>query len=263
MKNDLELNVPIPAGVQEGVGVNWANRGQAILPTVRSLRTRFVETERLALSPPSAAQQNLEDIVRINHWFGGHRSLLQVLQKLVRPLDRFSLLDVGAASGDMGRRIRGKYKNAHIVSLDHRIIHLQRATAPKVAAEATALPFRDRSFDFVLCSLVLHHYSDECAAEMARELLRFARQALIVVDLDRHPVPYSFLPLTGWLFGWSQLTIHDGRISVAAGFKASELGLIAELAGGSKSIVRRHWPWFRISAVISPQGCGGSSKALP
>jgi len=129
-----------------------ANAFGAILPSMASLDQRSVQPEWLDLSPLPAARQNLHDIVRINRWFGGHRSLLQVLQRLVRPSDQFSLLDVGSASGDMGTRIRKSYKNAFVVSLDHRILNLQPAASPRLVAEASELPFRDRSFDFVLCS---------------------------------------------------------------------------------------------------------------
>jgi SAM-dependent methyltransferase len=243
------------------VGRTWRNDGReladggrrTIFRAIRSLGRRVVEPEWLDASPVTSAQQNLRDIVRINRWFGGHRSLIQVLERLVRPTDQFSLLDVGAASGDMSKQIRKMYKNAFVVSLDHRILNLQPAAPPRVVAEAAVLPFRERSFDYVLCSLVPHHYRDECAVALIRELLRIPRQALIILDLDRHPVAYSFLPVTGWLFGWSELTIHDGCISVAAGFKARELFSIAELAGATRAVIRNHRPWFRISAVILPQ----------
>jgi len=82
-------------------------------------------------------------------------------------------------------------------------------------------------------------------------LLRFARRALIVLDLDRHPLPYLFLPLTRWLFAWSEITVHDGCIWVAASFKADELRGIGHEAGAKEAQIQRHWPWFRISMVIS------------
>ena len=214
---------------------------------------RVVESEWLEGAPPSVAERNLQDLVRINRWFGGHRSLLQVFEKLVRPLDCFSVLDVGAASGDMGKCIRGSYKNAVVVSLDHWIAHLRPAAPPRVIAELSALPFRDRSFDFVLCSSLLHHFSDRCAAALVDELLRFSRRALIVLDLERHPLAYSFLPLTSWVLRWSELTVHDGCISVAASFKARELRLIAERPGAKETVIQRHWPWLRISATITPR----------
>ena len=211
---------------------------------------RVVRPELLESAASSAIKRNLQDLARINRWFGGHLSLLQVFKRLVHPADKFSVLDVGAASGDMGAEIRKAYRSAFVVSIDHRIVHLDRAVPPRVVANAPSLPFRDGSFDFVLCSLLLHHFSDRCAATLIAELLRFTRRALIILDLDRHPISYSFLPLTSWLFRWSQLTVHDGRTSVAAGFKANELQKIVRQAGAKKAEIRRHWPWFRISAVI-------------
>jgi ubiquinone/menaquinone biosynthesis C-methylase UbiE len=131
----------------------------------------------------------------------------------------FSVLDVGAASGDAGKRIKARYRSASVVSLDHRLTHLGTAESPRVAAEASALPFRERSFDFVLCSLLLHHFSDGYAIALVAQRRRFARQAVIVLDLERHPGAYAFLALTRFLFSWSELTVHDGCISVAASFR--------------------------------------------
>jgi len=176
-----------------------------------------------------------------------------VLQKLVHPQDRFSVLDVGAASGDMGECIRRSYKNAVVVSLDHRVAHLRRAAPPRVVADAIAMPFREQSFDFVFCSLLLHHFPHPRAVALVGELLRLARRALIVMDLERHPLAYLFLPLTKWLFDWSETTVHDGCVSVAAAFKADELGRIGQEAGAKEAVIQRHWPWFRISMVISSQ----------
>jgi ubiquinone/menaquinone biosynthesis C-methylase UbiE len=186
-----------------------------------------------------------------------------VFEKLVHPLDRFSVLDVGAASGDAGKRIKARYRRASVVSLDHRLTHLGAAAQPRVTAEASALPFRERSFDFVLCSLLLHHFSDECAVAFVAQLRRFARQAVIVVDLERHPAAYAFLPSTRFLFNWSELTIHDGGISVAASFKEKELASIAKRAGADKALVHRHWPWFRISVVIPSEAAPARSVNSP
>ncbi len=212
---------------------------------------RVVEAERLQFALPLTAKRNLEDLARINRWFGGHRALLKVLRTLVHPLERFSVLDVGAASGDAGTLIRKTYRNAFVVSLDHQMAHLRLAAPPRLVAAASALPFIDRSFDFVLCSLLLHHFSDRCAAALIGELLRFPRRALIILDLERHSIAHSFLPLTRRLFRWSELTVDDGRKSVAAGFRVNELRYIAQQAGAKQIEILRHWPWFRISAVIS------------
>jgi ubiquinone/menaquinone biosynthesis C-methylase UbiE len=218
------------------------------------MNDRVVNPEWLQSSPPLVAKRNLQDLARINRWFGGHLSLLQVFKTLVHPSERFSVLDVGAASGDMGTRIREAYRNSFVVSLDHRMIHLNEAASPRLVADASALPFRERSFDFILCSLLLHHFSDCQATALIAQLLRFGRRALIVLELERHPISYAFLPLTKWLFRWTDLTVHDGCASVVAAFRVAELGNIVQRAGAGKPEVRKHRPWFRISAVLRIPG---------
>jgi 2-polyprenyl-3-methyl-5-hydroxy-6-metoxy-1,4-benzoquinol methylase len=220
----------------------------------RVLNPEFLDGAGLAM-----VARNLRDLVRLNRWFGGHRALRQVLGRYLHPLDRFSVLDVGSASGDMGRCIGETYRHASVLSLDHRLSHIGAAPSPRVVAEASALPFRSRSFDFVMCSSFLHHFDEPCAITLLTELRTFARRALIVLDLERHPLAHSFLPATRHLFRWSELTVHDGCASVAAGFTTAELARIARQAGAENAEIRSHRPWFRISAVIPASPEGGSA----
>jgi 2-polyprenyl-3-methyl-5-hydroxy-6-metoxy-1,4-benzoquinol methylase len=211
---------------------------------------RVLKPELMDHADAAEAAVCLRDLARINRWFGGHRVLLQVLRKLVQPGRRFSILDVGAASGDMGRVIRAHFPGAMVVSLDYRASHLRLGQGPRVAANAFQLPFLPGSFDFVLCSLFLHHFSDSQAAELIATLRQVARSALIVLDLERHPLPYYFLPATRRLLRWSPMTVHDGVISVAAAFRPEEIRDLVRAAGATVARVRRHRPWFRLSAII-------------
>jgi len=194
---------------------------------------------------------NLQDIVRINRWCGGHRVLLRVLRGLVSSRERFSVLDVGAASGDMGQCIGEVFPNARVLLTDYRLAHLRNTALPRVAADAFRLPFLPGAFDFVICSSVLHHFPDGQVVDLIRKTRSFARRALIILDLERHPIPYYFLPSTRSVFGWSTLTLHDGPISVAAGFRAEELASLTHAAGAGAVTIRKHRPWFRLSAVVS------------
>jgi SAM-dependent methyltransferase len=211
----------------------------------RVLKPELLETARFAL-----AEKNLHDMARINRWFGPHRALLRVIKDLVSPQEQFSLLDVGAGSGDMGNCILKRFRHAKVVSLDLRINHLHNVQSPRVAADAFQLPFLPKAFDFVLCSSFLHHFPDSQVINLIAELRRVTRRAVIVLDLERHPVAHSFLPMTKRLFGWSPLTIHDGPVSVAAAFHPVELAALVRAAGADSTIVQRHRPWFRISAVV-------------
>ncbi len=210
---------------------------------------RVRRAELLDAAEASEAARNLRELARINRWFGGHRTLLKLFSDLVRPHEAFSLLDVGAASGDMGLALRKRFSQASIVSLDRQPSHMQSAVSPQVAADALALPFASASFDFVLCSSLLHHFSEDQAITLLREMHRLARRAVVVLDLERNPLAYFFLPLTRALFGWSELTVHDGCASVEAAFRLPELNCLAQSLAPARIILRRHYPWFRISLV--------------
>lgn len=211
---------------------------------------RVLKPELLDSAGRELRDLNLQDIVRINRWCGGHRVLLRVLRGLVSSRERFSVLDVGAASGDMGQCIREVFPNARVLLTDYRLAHLRNTALPRVAADAFRLPFLPGTFDFVICSSVLHHFPDGQVVDLIRKTRSFARRALIILDLERHPIPYYFLHSTRRVFGWSTLTLHDGPISVAAGFRAEELASLTHAAGAGAVTVRKHRPWFRLSAVV-------------
>ena len=67
---------------------------------------RVLKPELLQNAERALAERNLHGIARINRWFGGHRALLSVMNELAPRGKQFSVLDIGAASGDMGNCIR-------------------------------------------------------------------------------------------------------------------------------------------------------------
>ena len=220
---------------------------------------RALNPELLDFAGPTYADRNLRELARINRWFGGHRALLRTMRDLVHPQEQFTVLDVGAGSGDMGRCLTRHFPEAKVISLDHRPLHLRHAPSPRVVADALQLPFARRSFDFVLCSSVLHHFPDSGVVDMISTLRLFARRALLLLDMERHPLAYHFLPMTRKILGWGPLTVHDGPISVAAAFRMEELVSLTRAAGSSVAIARRHRPWFRLSVVI-PAGTPESAE---
>jgi hypothetical protein len=212
-------------------------------------RERVILPELLDHANLQDARENLKDLVRINRYFGGYRLVRGMLAEFQRPGDRFSLLDVGAASGDMGASIRESFSRANIVSLDRIGRHLALAPHPKLVADAFQMPFPQGSFDFVFASLFLHHFSNDQVVELLRSFKRVAGRAVIVLDLERGPLAYRFLPATRWLFGWHPITVYDGPVSVQAAFKKDELLALATRAGLSRARVSSHRPWARLSLV--------------
>jgi len=212
-------------------------------------RKRVIEPEMLDHAPPEVARASLRDLARVNRYLGGYYVLGRLFDGVVKPDGGFSVLDVGAASGDMGAQIRRRYAGALVTSLDLKRDHLTQAAHPKLVADAFHLPFRPASFDFVFSSLFLHHFTNDEVVELFRGFRALARRAVLAIDLDRGPLAYHFLPSTRWLFGWHEITINDGQISVAAALKKDELLALAARAGFSGARVRAHRPWSRLSLI--------------
>ncbi len=213
---------------------------------------RILERELLDDAPDGEAHQNLRQLAWLNRWFGGHRVLRHSLSQLYTPQDAFTLLDVGAASGDHAGAIHRRFPHARVTCLDWKLRNLRQAPPPRVQADAFALPFSPAAFDVVHCALFLHHFTNPQIVQLLRNMAHCARRAVVVQDLERHPLAYYFLPATQWLFGWNRLMVHDGAISVEAAFHPSELAALATQAGLTPE-VRRHLPWFRLSLIAEPR----------
>ena len=212
------------------------------------LGKRLILPELLDTLPPAQARGSLLDLVRINRRWGGHSTLRSLLKESV-PDDGepFSVLDVGAASGDMGACIRKWYPAATVTSLDYVESHLQASLGPRVAGDAYRLPFRSASFDYVFCSLFLHHFPDQQVVGLLRDFGAVARKAVLAIDLERHPIPYYFIAWSRPLLGWDPVTVHDGAISVEAAFHPKELEDLARRAGLPNPRARAFRPAFRIA----------------
>ena len=125
-----------------------------------------------------------------------------------------------------------------------------------MAGDAFRLPFRPGSFDYVFCSLFLHHFQDKEVVRLLRDFGEVARKAVLVIDLERNPIPYYFIAWSRPLLGWDPVTVHDGAISVEAAFHRKELEDLARQAGLAKS------PGARVSSGVPDRACrGGAVRA--
>jgi hypothetical protein len=172
-----------------------------------------------------------------------------MLKEIAAPDKAFSVLDIGAASGDMGDRVRAWYPRAQVFSMDYRLEHLAGCAPPKFVADAFQRAVRPRSVDFTFCSLFLHHFTDPQIVSLLADFAQMARRAVLVIDLERNPIPHYFLPASRPVLGWDPVTVHDGKISVEAAFHPEELEALARQAGLRKVRARTHRPAFRVSLI--------------
>lgn len=193
------------------------------------------------------ARASLRDLRRINAWLGGRRVVTTLIKRQLRRtgLRHFTLLDVGTGSGDLPEYMASRF-GAQVTGLDRQVRHLREGAGGSwvpVCGDLRQLPFRPRSFDFVMASLVLHHFQDDEIVELLAHLAELARHALLVNDLERHVIPWHFIRHAPTLNEVSRL---DGAASVQQAFTAPELESLARRASLTRINVQRHIP-FRLS----------------
>jgi ubiquinone/menaquinone biosynthesis C-methylase UbiE len=129
-------------------------------------------------------------------------------------------------------------------------------------ADALALPFADRSFDLVSCSLFAHHLEPTELARFAGEASRVCRDAVLINDLVRHPMHlalvYAAFPLMR-----SYVSRVDGLASVRRAYVPDEIQQMLSNGSGRKVEISRHF-LFRMGVILWKNGMdqrAGSSTA--
>ncbi len=206
-----------------------------------SFKQRSQELERLDTGDytPREYAKWQREMRFIHRVFGEMRALRNSLLREILESGEaeVAILDVGAGSGELLREL-SKWlveKKAFLVGAE---INMEAASAIRgengggvtaILADAMTLPFESDSFDYVFCSLFLHHLDDEQAVAMLREMGRIARKKIFVIDLNRSPVAYYFYKLVGSLF-LQRFTLEDGALSILRSRSPGELRSLAERA---------------------------------
>lgn len=221
-------------------------------------RQRSYELENIdkGTYTPEEYEGCLVELRRVNEWLGDVNALRGSLLKEIerRELRSFSILDVGAGSGELlrvaARWARETERTASLIGVE-----LNQRSAQAILEESVgfseisavesnglSLPFRDASIDFVISSLTLHHFDDEGAVKLLREMGRVARLGIFVIDLHRNPTAYFFYTTLGRLFLRNRLIREDGALSILKSFVPAELAQLGRQAGLSSVSVEKHFP---------------------
>lgn len=201
----------------------------------------------------------LREIRLVNRFAGDNRALRKTLLREIEKIgtQNFSVLDVGAGSGELLRTIakfaRRRNQKTNLYGLE---LHSRAATAileeskkfseiRAVRGDALSLPFADNAFDYAICSLFTHHFTDEKAIKILSEMSRVARRNVFVIDLHRHPTAYRLYKVFCAAFRISPLVREDGLLSILRSFKVKELETLAVEANLKNVSVIKCFP-FRI-----------------
>jgi ubiquinone/menaquinone biosynthesis C-methylase UbiE len=221
-------------------------------------RQRSYELENIdkGTYTPAEYEGCIVELQRVNEWLGDAKALRGSLLKEIerQGLRSFSILDVGAGSGELLRVAaqwtRDTDRTASLVGLElnqrsAQAILEESTTFPEITsvqASGLTLPFPDAAVDYVISSLTLHHFDDEGAVNLLREMGRVARRAVFVIDLHRNPMAYFFYTTLGHLFLHNRLIREDGALSILKSFTPDELEKLGQQAGLKNVTVEKHFP---------------------
>lgn len=227
-------------------------------------RSAAQEMMDIAGQPGDLLAADLRNLRLLNRYLGGCRAALGGVARLVGELRmrRFTLLDAGAGSGDVGaalaRWARRQGIAAQISALEREAITAEQArmhtrAVPEIGiirGDAMAPPFRAKSFDFVLASQFLHHFTDDQIVQLLRIWAPLARRAIIVADLVRHPLAYHGIRFLTHVLTRNEMTRFDAPLSVRRACTLAEWRALLRRADVGGVRVERAMP-FRLLAVIS------------
>ncbi len=202
---------------------------------------------------PEELREGLENLERINRHFGCYRMLKMFARAWLRPGRAYRLLDLATGYGDIPRMIV-RWARRHGIDVKIDAIDLQNPTLdlareasrdyPEIDfIQADALAYEaPATYDVVLCTLALHHFSEADAVRLLRAASQLSHQHVVVSDLERSRFSQAGVWLMTQILYREPMTRHDARMSVERAFSHRELRDLAERAGWARFEQRHFFP---------------------
>lgn len=210
--------------------------------------------------------QTLEELEVINNLLGGHKVVLNALEKLIAKHNNnlpqpLHIADIGCGGGDTLLSIAkwAKKKNIAVkltgVDANDYIVQVAQKRCSGFSNiqleqhDVFSQDFAQHKYDVLVCSLFCHHFTDEQLVKMFEQLHQQAQVAVIINDLHRHWFAYHSIKWLTTLFSKSYLVKNDGPLSVWRAFKRDELKQLVQQAGIQNYSLR--WMWaFRWQLLL-------------
>lgn len=215
-------------------------------------------------------RQNLRELEFINRWLGGHDVVRNAMNQLLTPpflasfpQNRLKIADLGSGGGDTLRMVaqwaRQRKLPVELVGVDANAFMLNYSASlsqsyPEISyrqADVFSEDFSRQAYDVVICSLFLHHFTDDALATLLAQLHRQVRVAVLINDIHRHPLAYYSIKWLTQAFSRSYLVKNDAPLSVRRAFTRKDWQRILAKAGIQE--YRLRWKWaFRWQLVFGP-----------
>jgi 2-polyprenyl-3-methyl-5-hydroxy-6-metoxy-1,4-benzoquinol methylase len=187
-------------------------------------------------------RSDLHNLRQLNRYFGSYSLVRQFLQQWIAPGQSFRVLDLATGSGDIPRLIAD---HAHAVGATVSIDAVDQqastiAIAQELSEDYPRIVFHcedvfqwgeAEGYDLVLCSLALHHFTEEDAVRLLRHCRELTRRYVLISDLRRGLFASVGVYLLTALLFRDPMTRYDGRVSAARAFSFRELHALTQRAG--------------------------------
>jgi 2-polyprenyl-3-methyl-5-hydroxy-6-metoxy-1,4-benzoquinol methylase len=103
-------------------------------------------------------------------------------------------------------------------------------------------PLPQAQYDVVMCSLFLHHLTEDDAVVLMGKMQAAARSLVLIDDLRRTRLGYCLAWLGCRLLTRCHVVHVDGPMSVEGALTVAETQKLAEHAGIRNAVFEIHWP---------------------
>ncbi|WP_316808188.1 methyltransferase domain-containing protein [Pedobacter agri] len=206
----------------------------------------------------------LDKIANINKLLGGNKVTLDGVKTLLKDKPKTQLVritDIGCGNGDMLRTLaeyaRKNNLNFSLTGIDANQFTIDHAKHLSGAYSNITYECKDifdhsateESTDIYLCTLTLHHFTDEEIIKLMNRLKQSARIGIVINDLHRSALAYKLFKALCFVFRLNDMSREDGLVSILRGFKKADLLEYARKLNLKSSAVK--WKWaFRYQWII-------------
>ncbi|MGJ8639128.1 MAG: hypothetical protein ACSHYA_07005 [Opitutaceae bacterium] len=166
------------------------------------------------------AQGSRRDLRIINRLMGNWRWIEKQLPDL--PAENQYYCEIGAGDGALAVHLINKLKPPNYLAMD--IVESPTGIPKQLDWRQTNLltspDYGDSSH--LIASLILHHFDAEELGQIGKDIADSSVRYLVVCEPCRRNW-HKYQLAAGRLIGFNRVTLHDGRVSIEAGFRGDEL----------------------------------------
>ena len=185
---------------------------------------------------------DLANLRTLNRYFGSYRLIRHFLRRWIRNGANLRILDLATGSGDIPRLVV-EFARKATAQVEIDAVDFQTSTVEIARQLSSGFPEiryhcadihhfgENQTYDIVLFSLALHHFSAEEAVQLLRRCRELTRDHVLVADLRRGWLAKVGVDFLTTVFFREAMTRNDARLSVARAFSFRELDDLARVAG--------------------------------